>query len=71
MPDVREFPGHIACDPRSLSEIVVPVLRPDGSVLAVLDVDSFRVNAFTRDDAAALEDLCRKLGDRFGRERAR
>jgi GAF domain-containing protein len=64
--DVREFPGHIACDERSLSEIVVPVLRPDGTVLAVLDVDSNRPADFGDDDREALEELCARLGKRFG-----
>jgi GAF domain-containing protein len=64
--DVREFPGHIACDERSLSEIVVPVLRPDGSVLAVLDVDSHRLADFGDEDREALEELCERLGRRFG-----
>jgi GAF domain-containing protein len=64
--DVHEFPGHIACDAATLSEIVVPVLRPDGSVLAVLDVDSNRRGDFGEDDRAGLEELCRWLGDRYG-----
>jgi GAF domain-containing protein len=64
--DVHEFPGHIACDAASLSEIVVPVLRPDGSVLAVLDVDSNRRADFGEEDRAGLEELCRWLGDRYG-----
>ncbi|HMB68998.1 MAG TPA: GAF domain-containing protein [bacterium] len=64
--DVHEFPGHIACDAASLSEIVVPVLRPDGSVLAVLDVDSNRRSDFGEDDRAGLEELCAWLGERFG-----
>lgn len=64
--DVHEFPGHIACDSRTLSEIVVPVLRRDGSVFAVLDVDSNDPAAFTNADREALEDLCRMLGERFG-----
>jgi GAF domain-containing protein len=63
--DVREFPGHIACDARSLSEIVIPVLRPDGSVLAVLDVDSNRRADFGDEDREALEALCARLGRRF------
>lgn len=66
VPDVREFPGHIACSDSTLSEIVVPVLRPDGSVLAVLDVDSDRARAFDDADRVALEALCRELGERFG-----
>jgi GAF domain-containing protein len=55
VPDVEAFPGHIACDGRSRSEIVVPVFRPDGSLLAVLDVDSEHLAAFDEDDRAALE----------------
>ncbi len=64
--DVHEFPGHIACDAGTRSEIVVPVLRTDGSVLAVLDVDSRRPAAFGPDDVSGLEALCRRLGERFG-----
>jgi GAF domain-containing protein len=64
--DVHAFPGHIACDARSQSEIVVPVLRPDGTVLAVLDVDSNRPADFGDDDREALEELCARLGARFG-----
>src|SRR5438094_9585507 len=43
--DVHQFPGHIACDPNSKSEIVVPVLDRDGALIAVLDVDSDRLDA--------------------------
>src|SRR5215207_1053187 len=46
VPDVEAFPGHIACDGRSRSEIVVPVYGRDGSLLAVLDVDSTELAAF-------------------------
>lgn len=55
VPDVHQFPGHIACDPNSKSEIVVPVFGADGALLAVLDVDSDRINAFDEVDAAGLE----------------
>ncbi len=48
VPDVEAFPGHIACDSRSRSEIVVPVTGPDGRLLAVLDVDSAALAAFGR-----------------------
>lgn len=68
--DVRAFPGHIACDDRTRSEIVVPVFRADGRVLAVLDVDSRRPAAFGPEDVAALEELCRRLGERYGQTRA-
>jgi GAF domain-containing protein len=66
VPDVDAFPGHIACSSRTRSEIVVPVLRPDGSVLAVLDVDSETPAAFDDTDRTALESLCAYLGRRFG-----
>ena len=55
VPDVSAFPGHIACDPNSKSEIVVPVFGPDGELIAVLDVDSDRVNAFDDEDRVGLE----------------
>ena len=55
--DVEAFPGHIACDGRSRSEIVVPVRRPDGSLLAVLDIDSEHLAAFDEADRVALERL--------------
>jgi L-methionine (R)-S-oxide reductase len=57
VPDVEEFPGHITCDSRARSEIVVPVFRTDGSLCAVLDVDSERLRAFDDGDAAGLERL--------------
>lgn len=55
--DVHAFPGHIACDSRSASEIVVPVLDPTGALIAVLDVDATEKAAFDAVDAAALERL--------------
>ena len=55
IPDVRQFPGHIACDPRSLSEIVVPYRDGDGSVAGVLDVDSDHSAQFDDVDARQLE----------------
>ena len=54
VPDVHAFPGHIACDAASNSEIVVPLLR-NGVVLGVLDVDSPRFDRFDADDQAGLE----------------
>ena len=53
--DVNRFPGHIACDPSSKSEIVVPVFGADDALIAVLDVDSDRLDAFDEDDRAGLE----------------
>ncbi len=57
VPDVREFAGHITCDARSLSEIVVPVFGAAGELVAVLDIDSERANTFDADDQAGLERL--------------
>jgi len=60
VPDVHAFPGHIACDAASRSEIVVPIHR-DGRVRAVLDIDSPLPNRFTEADQAALEAVVRTL----------
>ena len=54
VPDVHAFPGHIACDSASRSEIVVP-LRKDGKVVGVLDIDSPLPARFTEDDRVGLE----------------
>lgn len=62
--DVELFPGHIACDSRSRSEIVVPVRGPDGALIAVLDIDSEHVGAFDEEDRAALERLMSWFGRR-------
>ena len=59
--NVHDFPGHIACDSASLSEIVVPVRASDGKVLGVLDIDSPLEARFTEDDRAGLEDFVRCL----------
>ena len=56
VPDVEAFPGHIACNSDSKSEIVVPILN-NGLVVAVLDVDSDRLDGFNQDDQTALEQL--------------
>lgn len=55
--DVHEFPGHITCDPRSRSEIVVPVFDARGDLIAVLDIDSSVPNGFGADDQAGCEAL--------------
>ena len=54
VPDVNGFPGHIACDPRTRSEIVVPVIH-DAETVAVLDIDSHDPAQFTSDDIAPLQ----------------
>lgn len=60
VPDVRELGDHyIACDPRDLSELVVPVRDPAGKVVGVMDLDSHSVGAFGVADQTALEDLIR------------
>ena len=59
--DVEAFPGHIACDTRSRSEIVVPVADPSGKLIAVLDVDSAELSAFDSVDQAALEAIVRRV----------
>lgn len=57
--DVEAFPGHITCDARSRSEIVVPVFGPRRELIAVLDIDSDRVAAFDDEDRVGLERLVR------------
>ncbi len=59
--DVDLFPGHIACNTLSRSEIVVPVLNNDGVVTAVLDIDSVDPNTFTEADRIGLERICEVL----------
>ncbi len=63
VPDVEAFPGHIACDSRSRSEIVVPVIGAGGRLLGVLDVDAITLAAFDDTDAGWLE---RILAAAFG-----
>jgi GAF domain-containing protein len=55
VPDVDEFPGHIACDPRSRSEIVIPIHDEKGEVVGVLDIDSDRKGSFDEDEQRFLE----------------
>ena len=57
IPDVDQFPGHIACNSLSRSEVVVPV-RSGDEVIGVLDVDSDRLDAFDEVDARYLEQIC-------------
>lgn len=53
--DVEAFPGHISCDSRSRSEIVVPVINGSDELLGVLDVDSDRIGAFSSEDQIGLD----------------
>lgn len=57
VPDVHTFAGHVACDARSQSEIVLPVRDPAGNVVAVLDVDSDQPDSFSEVDRAGLEKI--------------
>ena len=59
--NVHEFEGHITCDSRSLSEIVIPLRDSDGKVVGVLDMDSPVEDRFSGADQAGLEGLCRLL----------
>jgi len=60
VPDVEQFPGHIACNSASKSEIVVPLMS-DGTVVGVLDVDSDKLNDFDEVDREYLETICRMI----------
>lgn len=55
--DVHKFPGHIPCDARSESEIVVPVFDSAGRLIAVFDVDSDKKSMFDKDDASGIEEI--------------
>ncbi len=66
--DVHEFPGHIACDSASQSEIVVPLVAADGTLIGVWDVDSPDLARFDDEDRAGMEALCRVFVE-FGWER--
>ena len=61
VPDVEQFPGHIACSSASRSEIVVPVHGADGTVTAVLDIDSDRLATFDEEDKVWLERIVKLL----------
>lgn len=64
VPDVHAFPGHIACDGDTRSELVVPVIR-DGEVVAVIDLDSPELARFDTEDQAGIEALAAMLSDRI------
>ena len=64
VPDVEQFPGHIACSSASRSEIVIPIFS-DKQVVAILDVDSEQLNDFDHTDQKALEKLCAWIGEKL------
>ena len=57
--DVEAFPGHIACDSASRSELVVPLVAADGSLIGVFDLDSPELNRFSTDDQSGLEAIAK------------
>jgi len=64
--DVHKFPGHIACDAASRSELVVPVIQ-DGKIVAVIDLDSPQIARFDAQDAAGIEAVAQLLSGRICR----
>ncbi|MEA3041746.1 MAG: L-methionine (R)-S-oxide reductase [Sphingomonadales bacterium] len=64
--DVNAFPGHIACDSASASELVVPVIGADGALIAVIDLDSPSLARFDNEDVAGCLELARRLSGRLG-----
>ena len=67
VPDVGCFPGHIACDSRTRSEIVVPIFGSDGEAIGVLDVDSHRPDHFDETDKEGYESIVHLLEKRWNR----
>ncbi len=65
VPDVQAFPGHIACDAASRSELVVPVARESGAVIAVIDLDSPFADRFDAEDQAGMEALAGLVASRI------
>lgn len=62
--NVEEFPGHIACNPASKSEIVIPLKNESGEIFGCFDVDSDRLNAFDKEDEEGLKKILTLLYDR-------
>jgi GAF domain-containing protein len=62
--DVDAFPGHIACASSTRSELVIPVFDAQGALIAVLDIDSDQPDAFTQEDADALDEILRAVFSR-------
>lgn len=67
VPDVESFPGHIACDSRTRSEVVIPIFGSDGEPIGVLDIDSHRPDHFDETDKEGYESIIRWLEKRWNR----
>ena len=65
--DVDKFPGHIACDSGSKSEIVIPLIK-DGKLLGVLDLDSYEYSSFNETDKKYLEKICKLIASKLSIE---
>ena len=65
VPDVHARPEHIACSSTTLSEVVVPIKDSNGSVVAVLDLDSDMPAAFSSEDIMLPENVCKYLGEKY------
>ena len=65
VPDVHAFPGHIACDSASRSEIVIPLFRPNGEIFGVLDIDSPDLDRFTPEDEEGLKSFAKRIEARI------
>jgi L-methionine (R)-S-oxide reductase len=61
VPDVDKFPGHIVCDSDSKSEIVLPIIKKNGELFGVLDLDSSEYNSFNDTDKIYLQEICKFL----------
>jgi GAF domain-containing protein len=61
VPDVHKFPGHIACDSRSQSEIVLPIYDNENQIIGVLDIDSSELNSFDETDRDALKSILKLI----------
>jgi L-methionine (R)-S-oxide reductase len=66
VPDVDKYPGHIACDSGSRSEIVIPIMKSD-NLFGVLDLDSYALNSFGETDKKYLEEICKFLSEEIFR----
>ena len=64
VPDVKQFPGHIACDPDSKSEIVVPLIYEE-ELFGVIDIDSNKIDSFDEIDQNYLEEIAKKIAPKF------